>query len=226
MAKKQPISIGGINFDTKGKAEKYIQEILHKYPLNTSFSKEDFFFMENLLEYHPRYEDKVGNGITSIMIRLNEYGTNRQFYIVRTDGSLTEFSYPKCLQQKERSNLLLFRESARHAIKDQVITYKIKYFEQNQNEYGKVVCEETNELISTKECHVDHHPKSFISIVTDFIQSERIDVDKIKYTGFGDNEQEKEFEDSSLANRFRKYHRENAKYRIITIKVNLTKKKK
>lgn len=226
MAKKQSIIINKISFETKKAAAEYIREILNNRELHLPLNDADTSFLLDLLTYHPNYKEKLGNGITSISIRLDEYGRNNQFYITRNDGSTTDFSYLTCLQQRDTSSIILFKEAARNAIHTQITDYKKEYFKQNQNSEGEVFCEETNRRVGYRECDVDHHPMSFNSIVENFIQLNTIDVNQVEYGGYGDNEQRKSFVDKAIANSFSDYHQEIAILRIVSTEANLTKKRK
>ena len=226
MTKKQLFTINKITFDSKTRAKEYIQNILRKYPLNTYINSEDFLFILDLLNRHPRQEEKIGVGILSIKIQKDEFGRNKQFLILRKDGSSTDFSYLTCLDGKYKNSLGLFKESARNAVKNQIIEYRNSYFTTNQNKEGKILCKETNKRISIKECHVDHHPRSFDSIIDDFIKLKNIDVDTVKHAGFKDNEQRKSFLDEVMEVLFSEFHKNTAELRVISKVANLTKKKK
>ncbi|XP_028772590.1 protein DCL homolog, chloroplastic-like [Neltuma alba] len=55
---------------------------------------------DNLLAYHPRFQDKVACGIQSIMVdRHPQYQNSRCLFVVRTDGGWIDFSYQKCLRE-------------------------------------------------------------------------------------------------------------------------------
>ncbi|KAL2318502.1 hypothetical protein Fmac_032378 [Flemingia macrophylla] len=56
--------------------------------------------VENVLIYHPDYEDKIGSGLNSIMVdRHPLYLYPRCLFVVRTDGSWIDFSYRVCLEE-------------------------------------------------------------------------------------------------------------------------------
>ncbi|KAK7321667.1 hypothetical protein VNO77_32524 [Canavalia gladiata] len=54
--------------------------------------------VDKLLVYHPHFEDKIGCGLESIMVDRHPHWYSRCFFVVRTDGSWTDFSYKICLQ--------------------------------------------------------------------------------------------------------------------------------
>ncbi|XP_014504025.1 protein DCL homolog, chloroplastic [Vigna radiata var. radiata] len=55
---------------------------------------------ENVLIYHPEYEDKIGSGLFAIMVdRHPVYLFPRCLFVVRTDCSWIDFSYRVCLEE-------------------------------------------------------------------------------------------------------------------------------
>ncbi|XP_054791964.1 protein DCL homolog, chloroplastic-like [Prosopis cineraria] len=56
--------------------------------------------VDKLLAYHPRFQDKVGCGLQSIMVdRHPQFQNSRCLFVVRTDGGWIDFSYQKCLRE-------------------------------------------------------------------------------------------------------------------------------
>jgi hypothetical protein len=96
------------------------------------------------------------------------------------------------------------------------------YFEKNGDSEDKVVCPITKEKIKFNEAHVDHRePFTFSSIVHFFIKVNSINLNEIEYLTEG--RYGNEFKDSSLAEKFKDWHRENAKLRVVKGKANLSK---
>jgi len=91
--------IAGKKFDTQKDAIRFIRSILNKYNLNGKLTKEDFNFISELLKRHSDNKEKVGCGIKEFRVRKNKKWANtRCFYIIRTDGSVEDFSYRSCLK--------------------------------------------------------------------------------------------------------------------------------
>ncbi|KAG0555506.1 hypothetical protein KC19_12G173900 [Ceratodon purpureus] len=64
-------------------------------------SVEDDEAVQAVLKYHHKYSEKVGCGIAYIKVDNSpDYPDVRCFWLVRTDGSATDFSYRKCLREK------------------------------------------------------------------------------------------------------------------------------
>lgn len=121
--------------------------------------------------------------------------------------------------------MALFKKAARSAVRNQVLDFREKYYKKNKDAEGRVMCQESGELVSRDNCDVDHHPKSFDSIVEDFIAQHSIDVSTVKYTGFDDNSEMKEFSDLGMKQLFSDFHLKLAHLRITTRAVNLSKKR-
>jgi hypothetical protein len=46
---------------------------------------------------HKEAEKKIGAGIEAFQVRMNSLFYSRCYYIIRKDGSITDFSYRKCV---------------------------------------------------------------------------------------------------------------------------------
>ncbi|KAL9255418.1 DCL homolog, chloroplastic-like protein [Drosera capensis] len=83
------------------------KEILHtdRYMDGQRLSAEhERVVVQKLLAYHPRYEDKIGCGIDSIIVDQHPtFKHTRCLFVVRTDGAWIDFSYQKCLRDYIRS---------------------------------------------------------------------------------------------------------------------------
>ncbi|KAH7278678.1 hypothetical protein KP509_38G052200 [Ceratopteris richardii] len=56
--------------------------------------------LEDLLKKgHPDFQAKIGKGIKSFQVRVNKNFDSRCFYIIRSDGSMEDFSYRKCVNK-------------------------------------------------------------------------------------------------------------------------------
>jgi len=105
--------VNGEHFWTKRQLTERVRRILHSYKPYQKLKRKDFKFMLSLLQNHERANEKVGCGVKAIEVRVNtKYGaTNYSFWIIRTDGSETDFSYQKCITPT--SSLNLFRASSK-----------------------------------------------------------------------------------------------------------------
>lgn len=145
MAKRQTVTIGEFTFQTKAECKEFVKTILNKYQINTPVDKPDLEFISELLKRHPEYETKVGSGIKEIVIKLDGYWVKtRCFYIVRTDGTYTDFSYGNCIDNDtSREPFKMFNQSARSAVKDQIISHLSTYIKRTKDANEKVVCQKS-----------------------------------------------------------------------------------
>ncbi|KAL9258096.1 DNA-directed RNA polymerase IV subunit 1-like protein [Drosera capensis] len=82
-----------------------VKSILNKYEINERLSETDELKLSMALQFHPRRAEKIGAGFMSIKasMRINYVGNHpkhqdtRCFMLERTDGTLEDFSYHKCL---------------------------------------------------------------------------------------------------------------------------------
>jgi hypothetical protein len=229
MRKTQAFQIGNKSFNNKASLILFIKGILNKYDLNACVNNDDLSFLKFLLTLHPDYLVKVGCGVKAIKIKLDgHWGKTRCFHILRIDGTETDFSYLNCINNSaSKEPLKMFKEAARTAIAEQVVTYLINYIKRTIDSNGKVICEKTRTKILRQEAVVDHTPPiTFDKIVMDFLEVKKLDLQQIEYHGFGDNEYNKRFKDEKLAKEFSEYHKRIAKLRVISKHQNLTQKKK
>jgi hypothetical protein len=93
-------AIGDLCFPTKAAATEFFRKILYRYAVGERVVGEDEVTMLSLLQQcHPRAATKIGCGVQQITVGTAAYGA-RCFLITRTDGSVDDFSYRKCLYNK------------------------------------------------------------------------------------------------------------------------------
>jgi hypothetical protein len=214
---RKPIKIGEGKFASKKEALNHYKAILNSYAFGEFINENDFNEILNLLETHPRVEEKIGIGIDKVRISKVQYNT-KSFELVRTDGSTEFFSYTKRINSP-KTNFTRFREACRQAIQDDLRNVKLAYFERYSKK-GKVKCQETGELAKYEELNVDHRqPNTFSVIVDRFIELNKIDLEKIEYLQIdgGPNE----LKDEDLNQEFRMYHKAKANLRIVKKDLNL-----
>lgn len=198
---------------TKVAQRQRAQDILKRYDFGQSLQGDDLAFMLTLLRQHPRAQEKIGVGIASIEIRRHPvYRTSKVPTLVRLDGSSIDFSYQKCLDG-EPNALGIFLATARFAISQEMFEYKREYF----GDCETAPCQLSGDPITFHEAHVDHLPPVFDTIARQFIDACGIDVEAVAYTnGIG-----KEFQDQAFTEQWRSFHRERARLRVISAKLNM-----
>ncbi len=90
--------IGQREYRTKAAAGDAVRAVLHKHPVGTALSGDEFDLVRDLLDMHHEAEQKIGVGVASIRVAPPFMGPHPGFEVVRTDGSVIDFSYRSCLQ--------------------------------------------------------------------------------------------------------------------------------
>lgn len=74
------------------------KNILRKYPVNHQLNDRDKSTLLVGLERHPRRDEKIGVGVQEIKVGYHpKHPTSTCFFVVRTDGTVEDFSYHKCV---------------------------------------------------------------------------------------------------------------------------------
>jgi hypothetical protein len=89
-----------MQFETQTAANSFVQLLLNSQPLRAAIPEPHHTFLCSLLALHPRGPEKIGSGISYFTVEHAVHGT-RCFYLTRTDGSRTDFSYFKCVRGNE-----------------------------------------------------------------------------------------------------------------------------
>lgn len=218
------IEVAGKKFKTKTTLTAYCKYVLNNAKLNSLLEGEWFDVIDGVLRMHESYTDKVKGQVYSIGVRkcmIN--GRNRQFYILRADGSNTDFSYLKAMTAKNKKGHI--KETLRAAINDQTVEWKDNYFLENADSRGYVICPETDLKIKKKDSHIDHYPKQFDEIIKDWVELNDVKSEEIVLISNGDNTTAWSMEDQDLLETFIEYHKEHATYRIVLNKVNLQRER-
>ncbi len=221
MARK-PIKIGSMEFPFKKDALAFFKEMLSRYRNNQDVNEDDTDMLYALIERHPESLQKIGCGIKKFYKALTDKGTSC-FWLKRTDGTVTEFSYPSAVNAKGKSLLQEFSEACRESVGQSLEEAKKRFFEQYGDKDGKVECEVTGVKIATYESHLDHKkPMTFQVIVQTFIAGRGIKLDRSMLSIPQDNQFVATFEDRDIEKAFREYHGKVAQLRIISAKKNLS----
>ncbi|CAL9113522.1 unnamed protein product, partial [Musa acuminata var. zebrina] len=75
-----------------------LRTILYKYPIDGFLDEKDNSSLIEALNYHPKRAAKIGSGIQKIKVGCSPlHPGSRCFVLLRSDGSLEDFSYRKCV---------------------------------------------------------------------------------------------------------------------------------
>jgi hypothetical protein len=98
---KRSVTIKTRTFHRAGDATIFFREMLHRYPFGQPIPAPDASDLFALLERHEEKEEKIGPGILRFEVGAPPDGySGRCFWIVRTDGTRIDFSFPHCLKAK------------------------------------------------------------------------------------------------------------------------------
>jgi hypothetical protein len=117
-------------------------------------------FLAWLLDRHPRAAAKIGCGVAGFTVHKSGMGT-RCFYVVRLDGTTTEFSFPSCISAP--APVTRVRLAMRRAVADQIIEFKHQAVTT-----APLVCAMTGIRLTWAQAHVDHAPPVFIALADEW----------------------------------------------------------
>jgi hypothetical protein len=216
------VRVGELEFPTKKAAKVFFKEMLARYSDGEDTNAEDSAHLDKLIERHPEAAQKIGPGIKRFYRQRTDKGTSC-FWLERTDGTETEFSYPTCVDAKEKSLYEEFAEACREAVQPDLIATKREYFGKHADHEGRVPCDITGEMIKFDESHLDHKkPMTFQVIVRTFIAANSIVPSRAMLSKPRDQQFSTTFTDQELAKRFRDYHHSLAQLRVIKSRLNLS----
>jgi hypothetical protein len=116
MPKKIPIDVGCQHFASQKDATNYIREILwaHK-PGDYVIASQWIDDLTALLNRHPEAGQKIGVGLRAFLVDKDESGS-QCFWLERTDGSRTDFSFHACIKGQPRSVEKEFPAACRYRV--------------------------------------------------------------------------------------------------------------
>ncbi|KAK4435256.1 DNA-directed RNA polymerase IV subunit [Sesamum alatum] len=88
----QHFSVVGIQ-----KISQRLKRMLKEYPMNSQLKGEDKSTAMRALQFHPRWEEKIGTGVMDIKVGRHPDHKESCFVLIRTDGTEEDFSYNKCI---------------------------------------------------------------------------------------------------------------------------------
>lgn len=214
-----PFTIGGFLFRTKKAAQEEIRRRLALYADTEPFRGEDEQFFLDLLEHHPQATIKIGCGVKGFSVARNPAYPTRCLYLIRTDGSSTDWNWTECLRPTPHH--MKVRRALRALLEPQMLAFKQRFFD---GAGGCVCCPITGALLLFTTAHVDHIPPlTFERLFQDFVQAEHLDLASVQLSTEGkDNVYQDTLADESLAARWLAFHGDRAKLRVISAHANLS----
>ncbi len=232
MAKSISLSNGRV-WKTQAAAFQHFKGMLSRYVDEQNV--DDAQDHDDLVALLERYDEvitdgpaKVGVGISCFFRRRNigESWSSPSFWVRRTDGSETDFSYIQAVKGQCKGDSSDFYSACRAAVESDLLVAKRRFFAEHpeKNEHGFVPCEVCGSLITFELAHMDHAYPTFNQIVLMFRAargwSHAIAPGVI--TPSQDGQSRATFIDPAIAQVFRDLHHAVAVLRVIDRKANLS----
>lgn len=168
---------------------------------------------------------KIGSGVEHFFRRRNvgEGYSTPGFWVHRTDGTDTDFSYISAVKGEPKSNAQEFYDACRGAVAAGFLAAKKRHFETLGDGAGRVPCDLSDELITFAEAHLDHAYPTFGQLVVSFRAARgwQHGVPVGVLSPPADAQITTSFIDASAAEAFRQFHRGAATLRIVSRERNL-----
>jgi hypothetical protein len=175
------------------------------------------FLLSKVFPLHPEWEQKQGVGIKEIKVGKTKY-FNNCFVIYRIDGSCTDISYMKSINNPSKK--FQIKSALRDAIKHDIQEFR------KTIKYGIDRCIFTDEILLPENTHIDHFDLDFNVLANKFIEIHGEDYLFGEINIMKDNVYETTFNNLLLILKFRYFHNANTNLRAISKKANLSRPKK
>ncbi|MEW5687799.1 MAG: DUF3223 domain-containing protein [Pseudomonadota bacterium] len=172
-------------------------------------------------------QTKLGAGVRAFQRRMNrgEGWQTAGFWVLRVDGTETDFSFPTAIAGKPKPQSAEFTDACRAAVAGDIKAAKARHFAEHADAEGRVACAISGLPLSEKDAHLDHAEPSFGHLVVVFRAEsgwETTIPDGI-LTKPDDNQMTTTFVDDQVAEAFRKFHEARATLRVISAKENMSR---
>jgi hypothetical protein len=195
-------------------SKKYISNILKLY--NDGDIVNDDIIL-SLLTFHPTKNIDVDN-IDYLIYKIRPpYNKLALFYKYKNNDKIDDISYISCLTnlfdkyKKDKD----YEDNVKNAFRnDSHIGTKKQYFIDNtfiENNKFTGICTNCNK--KTTDITVDHYPKSYFTIFTDFIKQKNLNLYSIDI--FENNNNEIRLKNEIFAKEWQLFHDNNATYRLL-----------
>lgn len=224
MSSREDIVVNNEVFKTKKALQERVREVLWFYRDGDVVDMFDTPFLISLFMRYPNAEQKIGCGISHIMVRRNlVYRQTQGFWIMRVDGSETDISYLECLTETPHHKR--FERACRVAIEPSIMGFKQLAFALSA---GLIACPLTGDILTLTDSHADHiAPKTFKKLLADFVKIHGIDISGVSVNGRGvDGAIQDTLDSTELEKQWIAYHDANADLRIVSRLGNLSHAKK
>lgn len=189
-----------------------------KYILNNTDcvveKKYSDFLVNNIFPTHPEWKKKVGVGIDHLEVRKSTHGT-KCFYIVRTDGTFTDISYPASISPYNRKKDIM--DACRNAISSTIYLFR-------SSATLPFVCPVTGEVVTDRSnMHIDHYDLTFKELFDLWMKDK--DVDELYRKTLKSNRDDcmdTFFDDEKVILDFIQFHNSHTHLRAVSKTANLS----
>lgn len=221
------IDIGSRIFPTQTSALEYFREVLHSYNDGDRIDNpEHHADLVGLIERYDLVLEEAGepvkgDGQISHFERRLNTGTGwstSSFWVVREDGTETDFSYDAAVRGESRGRAGDFYDACREAVALDLISFKKGVFEKSADSDGRVACAKTGRLVTFEEARLSHDRPYFGQIVKEFRVAKEwsTEIPDDIITEPADSQTTTTFVNKELAEEFKIYHNDRAALRIIS----------
>jgi hypothetical protein len=145
------------------------------------------------------------------------------FWIVRQDGTETDFSYIDAVKGKPKGRSQDFYNACRQAVALDLILAKKQAFAEYGDDQSRVECELTGKMVTIDDAHLDHAWPYFSHMVSGFRAARgwSRDIPDGIVSAPADGQTTATFLDSAVTEAFRAFHHDQAILRILCREANL-----
>lgn len=222
----------GRSWNSHKVAEQHFRDIRDRYRVNIPI--DDAMDHDDLCALLERYDtaildgaSKIGAGIDHFEVRVNygSYGgSTKGFWVVRTDGSETDFSFISAVKGEPKPQAQEFSDACRAAVAADILAAKKAVFAEHGDASGCVPCELTDEPITFEQAHTDHAYPKFGHLVVTFRAARgwHEAIPDGVLTRAQDGQTTTTFADPTIAEAFRRFHHRSAIMRVVSRGKNLS----
>jgi hypothetical protein len=226
MVRGKPVVLSnGREWANKTLAYDFFKELRDRYPLETPITDPNDH--DDLLALLERYDavvttgpSKVGCGVAHFFTRENEAHGGRTigFWLTRTDDTVTDFSFKTAVSGLPKGNDAELVEACRECVYELVQDLKTDHFKKAAGGGWQVVCEVSGDPVDAYEARLDYAPTTLRDLVWAFriIEGWEEAIPPGILTAPADAQLTTQFADIDAMARFRSYHAENARFRVVS----------
>ena len=208
MGRATQVVFGDRVFQSKKDALHGIQDGLHG-------RSDDMQMMLHVLDSHPEARQKIGAGVKRIFVGVPPDPYKRLgkcFWVERTDGTLTDFSFLKCLSAPSARTYVL--RACRQLVVPQILAFR--------NALPAVFrCPLRGVEVMREEAHIDH--VVLFAYLVELFFGGRNRLEEAQVTHGADGASTVTLQDVHIANSWVMYHKEHAQLRGTSKLGNLTR---